>query len=135
MQAPPEQDICYATENRQLGVKAVAPECDLLLVVGSQNSSNSKRLVEVCQGAGVPAYLVDDYREVKPEWLVKATRVAITAGASAPEHLVKELMASLSEHHGFEDLEEVTLKDEDVRFSLPSELAAASQRLQSITTL
>jgi len=132
IQAPPAQDICYATENRQLGVKAIAPVADLLLVVGSRNSSNSKRLVEVCEGAGIPAYLIDDYREVRLEWLSSVNCIAITAGASAPEHLVQQLIASLREDHGFMDLEEVTLKDEDVRFSLPSELASASQRLHTI---
>jgi len=132
IQAPPAQDICYATENRQLGVKAIAPIADLLLVVGSRNSSNSKRLVEVCQGAGVPAYLIDDYSEVRLEWLRSVRCIAITAGASAPEHLVQELISSLQEEHGFTDMEEVTLKDEDVRFSLPSELASGSQRLHTI---
>lgn len=132
---PPAQDICYATENRQLGVKAVAPITDLLLVVGSRNSSNSKRLVEVCQGAGVPAYLIDDYTEVKPQWLTTARTVAVTAGASAPEHLVEQLIDSLRTDYGFGDLEEITLKDEDVRFSLPSDLVVAGQRLHSIATL
>jgi 4-hydroxy-3-methylbut-2-enyl diphosphate reductase len=132
---PPAQDICYATENRQLGVKAVAPMTDLLLVVGSRNSSNSKRLVEVCEGAGVPAYLIDDYSEVRPEWLESARSIAITAGASAPEHLVQELIESLRRDYAFGDLEEVTLKDEDVRFSLPSELVVTGQRLHSIATL
>ena len=135
VKAPPAQDICYATENRQMGVKAVAPVCDLLLVVGSRNSSNSKRLVEVCEGAGVPAYLVDDYGEVRQEWLDRADCVAITAGASAPEHLVNDLISNLREHHGFNSLEEVTLKDEDVRFSLPGELAAAASGLHNIATL
>jgi 4-hydroxy-3-methylbut-2-enyl diphosphate reductase len=131
--APPAQDICYATENRQLGVKAVAPQVDLLLVVGSRNSSNSKRLVEVCQGAGVPAYLVDDFGEVKSEWLGDSVRnVAVTAGASAPEHLVDELLTFLREQHGFSGMEEITLKDEDVRFSLPPELAAQGSKLHSI---
>lgn len=133
VKAPPAQDICYATENRQLGVKAVAPQADLLLVVGSRNSSNSKRLVEVCQGAGVPSYLVDDFGEVKPEWLGEGVRtVAVTAGASAPEHLVEELLQSLREQYGFSEMEEITLKDEDVRFSLPPELTASGQRLHSI---
>ncbi len=108
---------------------------DLLLVVGSRNSSNSMRLVEVCRQSGVPAYLVDDYTQVAPEWLHNANAVAVTAGASAPEHLVEELIAFLREQHGFADLEEVTLKDEDVRFSLPGELAAAAQRLHTIATL
>jgi 4-hydroxy-3-methylbut-2-enyl diphosphate reductase len=135
IQAPPAQDICYATENRQLGVKAVAPMTDLLLVVGSRNSSNSKRLVEVCQGAGVPAYLIDDHREVKPEWLVSSNVVAVTAGASAPEHLVLELIDSLRHDFGFGELEEITLKDEDVRFSLPSDLLVAGRRLHSIANI
>lgn len=133
IQAPPAQDICYATENRQLGVKAVVPQTDLLLVVGSRNSSNSKRLVEVCETAGVPAYLIDDFTEVKPEWFDdNVNTVAVTAGASAPEHLVSELLAFLRDEHAFSSMEEVTLKEEDVRFSLPAELAAAGQRLHSI---
>src|SRR3984957_20699831 len=84
IQGPAAQDICYATENRQLAVKAVVPMCQLLLVVGSQNSSNSRRLVEVCQKIGVPAYLIDDLGEVQPEWLEGVETVAVTAGASAP---------------------------------------------------
>jgi 4-hydroxy-3-methylbut-2-en-1-yl diphosphate reductase len=134
IKSPPAQDICYATENRQLGVKAVAPESDLLLVVGSKNSSNSMRLVEVCKQAGVPAYLIDDSSQVRTEWLAGAQNVAVTAGASAPEHLVEQLLEFLRNRHGFTDMEEVTLKDEDVRFSLPAELAAAGQRLHTIAT-
>ena len=89
------------------------------------------RLVEVCKQAGVPAYLIDDAEQVEPAWLIGASTVAVTAGASAPEHLVEELIEFLRQN-GFSDMEEVTLKDEDVRFSLPSELAAAGQRLHSI---
>jgi 4-hydroxy-3-methylbut-2-en-1-yl diphosphate reductase len=132
IKCPPAQDICYATENRQLGVKAVAPESDLLLVVGSKNSSNSMRLVEVCKQAGVPAYLIDDFTQVQEQWLANAGSVAVTAGASAPEYLVEQLLDFLRTRHGFGKLEEVTLKDEDVRFSLPAELAAAGQRLHTI---
>src|SRR6202049_4842141 len=95
IQGPAAQDICYATENRQLAVKAVAPLCQILLVVGSQNSSNSRRLVEVCQKTGVPAYLIDDLSEVRPEWLTDVDTVAVTAGASAPENLVENLIAHL----------------------------------------
>ena len=135
IQAPPAQDICYATENRQLGVKAVAPKTDVLLVVGSKNSSNSMRLVEVCRQFNVPAYLIDDYRQIDPRWLRDASTVAVTAGASAPENLVQDLINSLARDHGFHELEEVTLKDEDVRFSLPSELAISGSRLHSIATL
>ncbi len=133
IKCPPAQDICYATENRQLGVKAVAPESDLLLVVGSRNSSNSRRLVEVSEKAGVPSYLVDDRNQVKPEWLAHARTVAVTAGASAPEYLVEDLISFLREDHGFESMEEVTLKDEDVRFSLPVELSQPA-KLHTIST-
>jgi 4-hydroxy-3-methylbut-2-en-1-yl diphosphate reductase len=125
IQGPPAQDICYATQNRQLAVKAVAPECDLLLVVGSRNSSNSKRLVEVCEKSGVPAHLVDDASEVDPAWLEGVDTVAVTAGASAPENLVQDLVASL-QRQGLQRLEEIQVKDEDVRFSLPPELVQIS---------
>ena len=130
IQGPAAQDICYATENRQLAVKAVAPMCQLLLVVGSQNSSNSRRLVEVCQKTGVPAYLIDDLSEVKPEWLENVETVAVTAGASAPENLVEELIAHLRSR-GFEGLEEMEIKEEDVRFQLPAELNRTVQ-LQTV---
>jgi 4-hydroxy-3-methylbut-2-enyl diphosphate reductase len=133
LQGPPAQDICYATENRQLAVKAVAPLCQLLLVVGSQNSSNSRRLVEVCRRQGVPAYLLDDESEVNPAWLDGIETVAVTAGASAPEVLVERLVASLASF-GFTRVEEVVLKDEDVRFALPSELAEAGHTLTTIAT-
>lgn len=134
IQGPPSQDICYATENRQIAVKAVAPLCELLLVVGSQNSSNSRRLVEVCEKSGVPAYLVDDKSEVKAEWLKNVKTVSITAGASAPENLVQELIACLQRDHGFGAMEEMEIKEEDVRFILPSELTSATIKLHSIQT-
>src|ERR1700692_1917310 len=92
IQGPAAQDICYATENRQVAVKAVVPLCELLLVVGSQNSSNSRRLVEVCEKMGVPAYLIDDLTEVQQTWLDDVRTVALTAGASAPENLVQQLV-------------------------------------------
>ncbi len=119
IEGPKSQDICYATENRQLGVKAVVHLCDMLLVVGSQNSSNSRRLVEVCEKEGVPAYLVDDGGEMKPEWLEGVGTVAVTAGASAPEVLVEDLIRTLRSRFGFGALEEMELKQEDVRFQLP----------------
>ncbi len=121
IQGPAAQDICYATENRQVAVKAVAPLCDVLLVVGSQNSSNSRRLVEVCEQMGVPAHLIDDMSEVQAEWLADAATVAVTAGASAPENLVQQLIESLRKR-GFAELEEMEVKEEDVRFNLPAEL-------------
>lgn len=130
IQGPPAQDICYATENRQMAVKAVSEFCELLLVVGSANSSNSKRLVEVAENQGVQAHLVDDRRGVDRAWLENVKNVAVTAGASAPEHLVLDLITYLGEE-GFREMEEVELVDEDVRFSLPGELAAAA----SLTTI
>jgi len=130
IQGPAAQDICYATENRQVAVKAVVPLCEVLLVVGSQNSSNSRRLVEVCEKMGVPAYLVDDLTEVQREWLENVHTVALTAGASAPENLVQQLVEFLQQR-GFAQLEEMEIKEEDVRFNLPAELARTVQ-LQTI---
>ena len=113
-------------------MKAVVPLCELLLVVGSRNSSNSKRLVEVCENHRVPAYRVDDASEIDPAWFERVNTVAVTAGASAPEHLVQALILFLG-GHGFRDLEEIQLKDEDVRFSLPSELVQFAGRLATIS--
>ena len=121
IQGPPAQDICYATENRQMAVKAISEAIDLLLVVGSQNSSNSKRLVEVGDNFGVRSQLVNDCGEVNTAWFDGIKNVGVTAGASAPEHLVGELVDFLHAH-GFRQMEEVEMVDEDVRFSLPSEL-------------
>jgi 4-hydroxy-3-methylbut-2-en-1-yl diphosphate reductase len=132
IKGPKTQDICYATENRQLGVKAVVPLTQVLLVVGSQNSSNSRRLVEVCQNEGVPAYLLDDSGEVNPKWLEGISTVAVTAGASAPENLVQELINSLKAKFGFENLEEMELKEEDVRFHLPADLERSALRLTPV---
>jgi 4-hydroxy-3-methylbut-2-en-1-yl diphosphate reductase len=133
MQGPPAQDICYATENRQLAVKAIAPRIDLLLVVGSQNSSNSRRMVEVCLNMGVAAHLVDDERELKPEWFSTVQTVGVTAGASAPEHLVQRLIEHVQLTYGFGAVEEVEIKDEDVKFSLPGELTRAAAALTQIS--
>lgn len=128
---PRSQDICYATENRQLAVKAVAPMCQLLLVVGSQNSSNSKRLVEVCKKSDVPAYLLEDCSFLRDEWFDGVEAVSVTAGASAPEHLVQELVEAL-QSRGYADLEELDIVDEDVRFQLPQELQGGVVRASSI---
>jgi 4-hydroxy-3-methylbut-2-enyl diphosphate reductase len=121
IQGPHTDDICYATQNRQVAVKQVAPLCDVLLVVGSQNSSNSQRLVEVARNAGVAAYLVDDAGQVSLAHLEKIRTVAVTAGASAPENLVEDLIAFLKQR-GFGKVEELDLIEEDVRFTLPSQL-------------
>jgi 4-hydroxy-3-methylbut-2-enyl diphosphate reductase len=134
IQGPAAQDICYATENRQVAVKAVAKMCQALLVVGSQNSSNSRRLVEVCGQYDIPAYLVDDYTEVRPEWLGPDIHtVAVTAGASAPENLVQDLIAYLRTQ-GYGQVDEMEIKEEDVRFSLPSGLEASLVRLNPVAS-
>jgi 4-hydroxy-3-methylbut-2-enyl diphosphate reductase len=127
IKGPAAQDICYATENRQVAVKAVAPLCQTLLVVGSKNSSNSRRLVEVCEKGGVPAYLIDDRTEVREEWLEGVDTVAVTAGASAPENLVEQLIESL-QARGFDEVEEMEVKEEDVRFNLPVELVRTASQ-------
>ena len=124
IQGPPAQDICYATENRQMAVKAISEAIELLLVVGSPNSSNSKRLVEVGANLGVRSYLVNDCGDVETAWLEGVKNVGLTAGASAPEHLVQELIAFLQEQ-GFREMEEIEMVDEDVRFSLPAELTVS----------
>ena len=121
---PAAQDICYATENRQVAVKQVAGGADLLLVVGSDNSSNSNRLVEVARKQGTPAYLIENYRAIRPEWLQDIRTVALTAGASAPECLVQEAVSFLTES-GFINLQEVEVMPENVRFGLPPEIVDA----------
>ena len=117
---PNTQDICYATENRQLAVKAIAPLCQALIVVGSQSSSNSKRLVEVCEQTGVPGYLIDDWLQIKPEMLDGVATVALTAGASAPESLVQKVADHL-QALGYDELEEMEIKEENAHFALPLE--------------
>ncbi|GAB2733077.1 4-hydroxy-3-methylbut-2-enyl diphosphate reductase [Salinifilum aidingensis] len=122
LQAPPSDDICYATSNRQHAVKAMAAECDLVLVVGSQNSSNSKRLVEVSLDAGASdARLIDFPRQVQPEWLNGVRTVGVTSGASVPDVLVMQLLDYLAEQ-GWDDVDEVTTANEKVSFALPREL-------------
>ncbi|UJW35153.1 4-hydroxy-3-methylbut-2-enyl diphosphate reductase [Saccharothrix sp. AJ9571] len=119
---PPSDDICYATTNRQVAVKALAPECDLVLVVGSTNSSNSKRLVEVALKAGAKdAHLVDFAHEVDESWLAGVTTVGVTSGASVPDTLVMNLLDWLAER-GYGDVDEVTTANEKITFSLPKEL-------------
>ncbi|MGY0501421.1 4-hydroxy-3-methylbut-2-enyl diphosphate reductase [Nocardia sp. FBN12] len=125
LQDPPSDDICYATSNRQTAVKAMAPECDLVIVVGSRNSSNSVRLVEVALGAGAKAsYLVDYAREVDLAWLEGVQTIGITSGASVPEILVTGVLDLLAEH-GFGEVQPVTTANETLVFSLPRELRAA----------
>ena len=119
---PPSDDICYATQNRQAAVKQIAAQSDVVLVVGSRNSSNSVRLVEVALDAGAgAAYLVEDAAAVQPEWLVKAGTVGLTSGASVPEDLVEGVLARLAES-GFTDVEDVEAVPERMQFALPHEL-------------
>ena len=119
--APAKDDICYATQNRQNAVKEMAERVDVLLVVGSQNSSNSQRLCEVSVVGGTPAYLVNDENEIKPEWLEHARIVGVTAGASAPEELVMRVLDHLRAM-GADEFEEQPGEDENVHFALPQEL-------------
>ncbi|MEA2550646.1 MAG: 4-hydroxy-3-methylbut-2-en-yl diphosphate reductase, partial [Actinomycetota bacterium] len=118
LEGPPRDDICYATQNRQDAVKVIAPRADVVLVIGSQNSSNSNRLAEVSIERGTPAYLVDDDGDVDPAWLEGAEVVGLTSGASAPEWLVADMVGFLAAR-GFDELEEVAVAEEGVRFSLP----------------
>jgi 4-hydroxy-3-methylbut-2-enyl diphosphate reductase len=124
IKGPAAQDICYATENRQTAVKHVASEADLLLVVGSDNSSNSKRLVEVARSLGTSAHLIDSYKNIEPGWLEGVKNIALTAGASAPECLVEEVLNFLKTR-GFDDVQEVEVMPENVRFGLPPEIVEA----------
>ncbi len=121
---PPSDDICYATQNRQAAVKVIAPRSDLVVVVGSPNSSNSVRLVEVARDHGAPAaHLVDTAAELDIGWLDGVTTVGVTSGASVPEELVAEVLAKLAEH-GFGSVEEVEAVPENMAFALPRELRA-----------
>ncbi|MEP7059352.1 MAG: 4-hydroxy-3-methylbut-2-enyl diphosphate reductase [Actinomycetota bacterium] len=119
LEGPPRDDICYATQNRQDAVKVIAPRADVVLVIGSQNSSNSNRLAEVSIERGTPAYLVDDDGDVDPAWLEGAEVVGLTSGASAPEWLVADMVRFLAAR-GFDELEEIAVAEEGVRFSLPA---------------
>ena len=122
LQDPPSDDICYATQNRQVAVKQIAPQADLLIVVGSSNSSNSVRLVEVGKDAGAKAaYRVDNATEIDPAWLEGVETVGVTSGASVPESLVRGVIDYLAER-GFPVPEEILSAKESVVFSLPSEL-------------
>ncbi|GAA1287548.1 4-hydroxy-3-methylbut-2-enyl diphosphate reductase [Pseudonocardia aurantiaca] len=125
LQNPPSDDICYATQNRQVAVKAMAPHCDLVLVVGSKNSSNSVRLVEVAlqSGAGA-AYLIDFAREIDDAWLEGVETIGLTSGASVPEVLVRGVLDYVAER-GWESVEELTTAEETLTFSLPRELRPA----------
>ena len=122
LQDPPSDDICYATQNRQLAVRQMAPDTDLMIVVGSQNSSNSVRLVEVALEHGAAAgHLVDFAEEIDPAWLEGVSTVGVTSGASVPEVLVRGVLEFLA-GHGYDDVQPVSAAEESVLFSLPHEL-------------
>ncbi|HEY3540925.1 MAG TPA: 4-hydroxy-3-methylbut-2-enyl diphosphate reductase [Gaiellaceae bacterium] len=126
IQAPAKEDICYATSNRQWAVKELLDEVDLLLVIGSANSSNSKRLVEVARAAGVDSHLVDDASEIDDAWLEDAETVGVTSGASAPERLVRDV-CEWFRARGVDDISEFSSAFEDVVFRLPVELRRAQR--------
>jgi len=122
IQAPPSDDICYATQNRQEAIKEIAPQADLVIVVGSRNSSNSVRLVEVALEYGAKAsHLIDYAEEIQDEWFTDVETIGVTSGASVPEILVKDVLATLREH-GFKDVQEITAAEESLLFALPPEL-------------
>ncbi|MFO1469961.1 MAG: 4-hydroxy-3-methylbut-2-enyl diphosphate reductase [Turneriella sp.] len=122
IEGPGSSDICYATTNRQEAVSAIAPKTDVMFVIGSRNSSNSNRLKELAESEGSRAYLIDSAQDLTAEQLASAERVGVTAGASAPEILVKQVTERLQRDFGFNNLREVRLKEEDVTFKLPKEL-------------
>ncbi len=130
IEAPKKEDICYATTNRQRAVKAMLDEIDLLLVIGSRNSSNSNRLVEVARAYGVDAYLIDDETEIEEDWLAGVQSVGITSGASAPESLVRRVIEWFSER-GVDDVRAHREETEDVTFKLPVELRRAPASARS----
>jgi len=122
IQAPPSDDICYATQNRQEAIKVIAPQADLVIVVGSQNSSNSVRLAEVALEYGAKAsHLIDYAEEIQDHWFKNVETIGVTSGASVPEILVKDVLATLAEH-GFRDVQEITAAEESLLFALPPEL-------------
>ena len=122
VQAPPSDDICYATQNRQEAIKVIAPQADLVIVVGSQNSSNSVRLAEVALEYGAKAsHLIDYAEEIQDHWFTNVETIGVTSGASVPEILVKDVLATLAEH-GYRDVQEVTAAEESLLFALPPEL-------------
>jgi len=121
---PRTDDICYATTNRQMAVKQLARECDLVLVIGSANSSNSNRLVEVAREHGAASHLIDTESQVQEEWLEDMRVVGITSGASAPEELVQRLV-NFFRVRGTDDVQELKVVQEDVRFMLPKKIRQA----------
>ena len=127
IKAPKSDDICYATQNRQDAIKIMAKDCDLVIIVGSPNSSNSNRLREVAENQGVEAYMVDNASFLKPEWLLNKKKIGVSAGASAPEVLVKEVIAALQKF-GANNIHELQGVIESVIFKLPKDLTSATKK-------
>jgi 4-hydroxy-3-methylbut-2-en-1-yl diphosphate reductase len=128
IQAPGSEDICYATQSRQRAVLELAEKAELILVVGSANSSNSRRLVEVAQSGGLPAYLIDDIEDIQPDWLKHVQIIGLTAGASAPESLVEKVVRYLK-GLGYPEVAATVGNIENVEFSLPAELTRAARKM------
>jgi 4-hydroxy-3-methylbut-2-enyl diphosphate reductase len=126
---PPKDDICYATQNRQEAVRLLSEDADIVIVLGSQNSSNSQRLAELARDGGIPAHLIDGANEIDPAWFTGDETVLITAGASAPESVVQDCVEWLKGRYGA-TVEERTIRQEDVYFPLPKELRAAAAAVQ-----
>jgi len=124
---PDTKDICYATQNRQKAVRELAQEVDLILVIGAPNSSNSNRLKEIAEELGVASYLIENADQLKPEWLTSAKAIGVTAGASAPDILVQDVVERLRQLHGVE-LEMMNGVAENVRFRLPPELSDGEEQ-------
>jgi len=127
IESPPKDDICYATQNRQNAVKELAVQVDVVLVTGSQNSSNSQRLCEVSQSLGVPAYLINDETEIREEWFTDAEVVGVTAGASAPEDCVERVVRHL-QSFGVTEVDELNAAPEKVHFSMPREVTSLAEQ-------
>ena len=131
MKSPPKEDICYATQNRQDAVKALAEHVDVLLVLGAPNSSNSLRLCEVARAKNIRAHLIETAADIRVEWLEGATVVGLTASASAPEILVQQVVDFARTRLGIAEIEELDTVKEDVHFSLPQELTAMARAASS----
>jgi 4-hydroxy-3-methylbut-2-enyl diphosphate reductase len=133
IKGPHQEDICYATQNRQNAVKELTKRVDVILVIGSPNSSNSNRLRELAENYGIPSYLIDSSADINPVWFKHAKAVGISAGASAPEVLVTEVVEYLK-RHGADEVEELTVIEEDVEFSLPKELLSIQPLPRTVVT-
>jgi len=131
---PADQDICYATQNRQDAVKIIAARAQVILVVGAKNSSNSNRLVEVAARAGTRAYLIESVNDVRLDWIAGCTRIGVTAGASTPNRIVEEVIRELR-GRGYSAVDEVTVVEEDVQFSLPRDLTYAADAVSTAAGL